>query len=113
MTQDEKKEPKENIESACDLANSQAARRSAAEETAREKLAVARKKADELISLAQQAALKLVMDASQRATGLIDVAYTEAELLLEGERELAQQLVLDVAKYDRIAEESRIDDLQS
>ena len=103
---------KQEVESACDLANQQAARRAAAEEAARDKLAVARKKADGLISLAQQAALKLVMDASQRASGLIDVAYTEAELLLEGERKEAQQLVLDVAKYDRIAEASRIDDLK-
>jgi len=102
-----------NVESACDLASRQATRRSAAEETAREKIAVARKKADELVSLAQQEALKLIMDATQRATALVDVAYDEAELLLEAERELAQQLVLDVAKYDRIAEESRINDLQS
>ena len=102
-----------NVESACDLAIIQSARRSAAEETAREKIAVARKKADELISLAQQEALKLVREAAKRATDMVDLAYKEAEILMEGEQEQARQLVLDVAKYDRIAEESRIEDLKS
>lgn len=100
---DEKK-----IESEADLASHQAARRSAAEETAKEKLAVARTNANQLTSLAQQEALKLIMEAAKRATDMMDLAYKEAETLMECERDAAQQLVLDVAKYDRIAEESRI-----